>query len=75
MPKPPGIGLSVREGAVTLSISKTSRAEDAIYDAVEEAQNEGMSPTRFVEIARSAWGTTREEQAAAEDREFQKLKL
>lgn len=54
-------------------MTKTSRAEDLIYDAVAEAQGEGMTPTRFISIVRSAWSTTREEQATQEDKEFQRL--
>lgn len=75
MPKPPGIGFNIREGALTLGVTKSSRAEDLIYDAVQEAQNEGMTPTRFVTIARSAWETTREEQTKHEDDEFKNLKV
>lgn len=76
MPKPPGIGFGITEGGdLRLSVTKSSRAEDLIYDAVQEAQSEGMTPTRFVSIARSAWSTTREEQTKHEDDEFKNLKV
>lgn len=73
MTKPPGVGIRIREGAISIGVATSSRAEDLIYDAVKEAQRENMTPTLFVRIARSAWSTTREEQATDEDKEFQNL--
>ena len=48
MSKPNGL-------SATLQVLKPSRAEDAIWDAVQEAIDAGMTPERFKREVMQAW--------------------
>jgi hypothetical protein len=54
-------------------IVKSSRTEDLIWDAVEEAVHAGWDPTRFVREARQAWANTLADDAEAANKEFDRL--
>lgn len=72
VPKPPGIGFSIKEGALSLALSHISKAEDKIYDVVDLAIEEGMTVTQFLTIAREAWQSAHESRAQADDDEFKR---
>ena len=57
MAKPPGISFSVSESdcALMLKTIFPSKVEDAIWDAVEEAINNGWTPEQFKNEVASAW--------------------
>ena len=70
MGKPTGIELRLSGDAVVLGVTRSSRAEDSIYEAVEDAIAASLTPTQFIRIAREAWEYNRKEQAKGEDSEF-----
>lgn len=53
-------------------IRKPTRTEDAIWNAVETAIEEGWTPQDFVRELRSAWGDVLREQARHADAELAK---
>ncbi len=55
MGKPSGISLGRSAQGPTLSVTPISRAEDAIWNAVEEAFDAGMTPERFKAEVVQAW--------------------
>ena len=56
MSKPSGISLGITAGGVpTMSVTHISRAEDAIWNAVQEAVDAGMTPEQFKREVAQAW--------------------
>ena len=55
MAKPLGISIGINSGLPTLRVNESSKAMDAIWDAVEEAINSGMTPEQFKMEAAEAW--------------------
>jgi hypothetical protein len=55
--KPLGVGLAADPASKTLGfyVSRPTHAEDAIWEAVRTAIDEGMSPERFRMEAAEAW--------------------
>jgi hypothetical protein len=53
--KPLGIGLGVYDGTLKMRVTPTSRATDAIWEAVEEARCASMTVKQFIAEAREAW--------------------
>ena len=53
--KPLGLRLTANNQGVGLNVHKPSRTEDAIWNAVEEAINEGWTPKQFKDEVISAW--------------------
>lgn len=53
--KPPGVGFAISGGAVVLRVTKSSRTLDAIWDAVQRAIEDGMTPEEFKREAAEAW--------------------
>jgi hypothetical protein len=47
-----------------------NRAQDAIWNAVEEAQDANMTVQEFISEAREAWEVRLKEHAATDDRAF-----
>jgi hypothetical protein len=70
MPKPPGIQLGNGPDGPTLRVSRITRTEDLLWDAVETAQAEGWDAKRFVSEAREAWEDTRKRALRDELNEF-----
>lgn len=70
MAKPNGIGLTERNGLPTLQAIYPSRAEDKVWDAVEEAICAGWNPKRFITEAESAWAEVLKRHHKAEMEEF-----
>jgi hypothetical protein len=68
--KPPGIEMSLRGGTLHMGLTASSRAEDAIWCAVEESISEGIDPDRFIRIAREAWDYELTQRAKHADNEF-----
>ena len=62
MSKPLGLGFAVSGDALLYTIRKPSHAEDAIWEAVGIAIDEGWTPEKFKLEAWSAW-----EQRIADD--------
>lgn len=52
MPKPLGIGIRIEGDALTFGVTHATKAEDLIYDAVEQAMAEGLTPTQFTQRLR-----------------------
>ena len=56
MSKPSGISLGINgNGLPTMRVTPISRAEDAIWNAVQEAVDAGMTPTQFKREVIQAW--------------------
>ena len=55
MSKPPGLGLSVSGNDLRFTIQTASKTEDAIWEAVGIAIDEGWTPENFKLEAWSAW--------------------
>ena len=55
MSKPPGIGLTVTGDSLSFKIHTASKTEDAIWEAVDIAIDEGWTPEKFKLEAWSAW--------------------
>lgn len=72
--KPPGIEMSLYGGALRMGVTQSSRSEDKIWEAVQEAISEGWTPTRFIAEAREAWDYELGERAKAADAEFKRAK-
>ena len=53
--KPSGIALYADRNSIGLKVHKPTRTEDAIWNAVEEAVNEGWTPAQFKAEVISAW--------------------
>jgi hypothetical protein len=59
MAKPYGLSLGLTaDGNLRAGVNHPSRAEDAIWNAVEEAIDAGMTPERFKLEAAQAWEET-----------------
>ena len=56
----------------SMRVTKSTRAEDMIWDAVQEALNEGMSPKSFRLEVISAWEEASKERLEDELRELEK---
>lgn len=67
MGKPPGLGFSLKDGALGMYVTRSSPVEDAIYDAVEAAQDAGWEPERVVAEMRQAWDWTLREKTERDD--------
>lgn len=71
MSKPPGIALRIGlDGLPSMSVRHSTRAEDAIWDAVEEALNYNMSADEFIAEARAAWAEAMKNRARWDDMTF-----
>ena len=55
---------------LSLRVTGTGRAENLIWDAVEEAQIEGWSSKRFVAEFREAWEECRNRETEQELKDF-----
>lgn len=55
MSKPNGIDYGLDKGAPILTVSKITHAQDLIWDAVEQARKEGMTPKQFQNEVIGAW--------------------
>ena len=55
MPKPMGLDFTISDRGMSLHSVRPSHAEDAIWDAVETAINNGWTPEQFKIEAASAW--------------------
>lgn len=64
--KPLGIEFALRGNDLTLQVSKSNRAIDAIWEAVDEATSANMDPKQFMGEVREAWDHYRKEQAKYE---------
>jgi hypothetical protein len=53
--KPAGIAMGLNESGITLRVTRSSRATDQIWEAVEEAFLEGMTPETFMYEVRESW--------------------
>ena len=58
-----GIGITLEGSSVVLSVTKPSRAEDTIWEAVEEALCAGLSVEQFRREAATAWDYTIKQRA------------
>lgn len=73
MPKPYGLSITGNaHGELTYRTTTPSNAENAIWDAVEEAIKAGMSVKRFLNEAEYAWGETMLKMAADAAKEWPK---
>jgi hypothetical protein len=64
--KPLGIGFAVRDGALGFTSSMPSRAEDKIWEAVQEARCAGWTVAQFRSECAEAWDhDMRDEQKTA----------
>lgn len=61
--KPNGLNIQATEGSVRFSVGTPSKAEDAVWDAVEAAINAGWSPQRFKDEASEAWRVSLHDEA------------
>ena len=55
MSKPNGVSLMIGPQGPELRVAKITRAQDLIWDAVEQAQIERLSPKEFIAEVREAW--------------------
>jgi hypothetical protein len=55
-----------------MKITRSSRVEDKIWDAVEEAVNAGWDAQRFIREAHDGWAHKLSEDAKDADKEFAK---
>ena len=53
--KPNGVRFHLDNQGLRLHLHKPTRTEDAIWNAVEEAVNEGWTPKQFMDEVISAW--------------------
>lgn len=65
--KPLGI---VVGGDALLRVTRPSRAEDAVWSAVEEARCAGWTARQMIAEVRSAWAEHLRREAAEDDRAF-----
>ena len=72
--KPPGLEMSLHGGSLHMGVTRSSRTEDKVWEAVEEAISEGWTPTRFIAEAREAWDYELRERAKHADAEFRQAK-
>lgn len=72
--KPTGLEFRLAEGAVVIGVTQSSRWEDAVYRAVEDAVSAGITPTLFIAAAREAWDYELSERAKHADSEFARMK-
>ena len=72
MVKPNGLYFGLRGSALTMCVTNGSRAEDLIWEAVEEAISDGMDPTHFRREAAMAWQETLNNRAERESAELLK---
>lgn len=64
MSKPSGLSLGIGEdGLPHFQVNRATRTEDAIWDAVETAINEGWTPEQFRNEAADAWAERLEQDA------------
>jgi hypothetical protein len=71
--KPLGVTLNIdARGAPVMRMARISRAEDAIWEAVLEAQSAGWTPQQFIREARQAWAESRAQSAKDETATFDK---
>ena len=68
--KPLGVSLRIQEGLPVLRCAQPTKAEDAVYEAVEQAIEQGWTPRRFIAEARQAWQEFRNEAMKTEMKEF-----
>lgn len=53
--KPPGLAITLREGALCFGVTQSNRAIDAIWQAAEECIDAGMDPKRVRQEFAEAW--------------------
>jgi hypothetical protein len=71
MSKPLGIDMILDPtGTPMYNVKKISRIEDAIWNAVEEAQLANWTPQQFIRETRQAWHELRIKAAKEEDEKF-----
>jgi len=72
--KPPGIEMSISGGNLRMGVTRSSRAEDKIWEAVEEAVCAHMTPTQFMREAWQAWDYEMDQAQKAMNAEFSRMK-
>ena len=70
MSKPPGVTLTMDHDGPRLSVTRSSAAEDAIWQAVQEAILRGWTPAQFIAEARESWAHELRENAKEADDGF-----
>lgn len=73
MGKPPGIALGLSGDGVHMGVTRSSEAEDKVWEAVEQALIENWTPDRFIREVREAWAQARKDLAEADDGEFKRM--
>lgn len=69
--KPSGIALRMNErGDPVMSVTRSTRSTDMIWDAVREAIAEGMRPRAFLIEVEEAWRDALKEEAEDAMKEF-----
>jgi hypothetical protein len=55
MSKPLGLSIGIGESGLSFEVSRPSKVEDAIWEAVEQAIAHGWTPEQFKRECASAW--------------------
>ena len=61
--KPLGLNMGFGKDGLALSVTRPTRVEDAVWEAVEEAIAAGWTPERFRNEAADAWRERLQEEA------------
>ncbi len=71
MGKPLGISMGLADGGIAMRVNHPSRVEDAIWNTVEIAINEGWEPRRFKHEVAAAWEQRLKDDAKAAIKELE----
>lgn len=72
--KPPGIAFGLRDGSLHVGVTHPSRAEDKVWEAVEEALLEGWTVAQFLHEVRSAWEDAKQRELKSDMDDFEKAR-
>lgn len=64
--KPHGLAITVGPDGPGLMVRRSTRAQDAIWDAVQIAQSEKMTAEQFMGEVREAWSEARKDELKSE---------
>jgi hypothetical protein len=73
MSKPPGLAFRLHGNSIVMGVTRSSRAQDAVFRAVEEALLEGWSVEDFRREARECWSLVLRERAEADEKEWDRV--
>jgi hypothetical protein len=64
--KPPGLALGFDGNGLTMRVTQSDRASDAVWNAVQEALDAQWTPEKFIREVYGAWEHERKERTKSE---------